>query len=58
MGLVCPVLEYGGQVREACSNQGTLALERFQLVMAEVMLQFSRRTSHNIDVMKKIGWPN
>ena len=47
LGLLRPVLEYGGAVWDGCSKADALALERVQLSVGRAILRCSRRSSSN-----------
>ena len=42
---------------DSCSKHDAMSLERVQLSVARAILPTSRRSCHNTDVLRKIGWP-
>ena len=57
LSLVRPSLEYAAPAWDSCSKHDAMSLERVQLSVARAILRISRRSCHNTDVLRKIGWP-
>ena len=57
LSLVRPSLEYAVPAWDSCSKHDAMSLERVQLSVARAILHISRRSCHNTDVLRKIGWP-
>ena len=51
--------EYAAPAWDSCSKPEDMSLERvrIQLSVARAILRISRRSCHNTDVLRKIGWP-
>ena len=57
LSLVRPSLEYAAPAWDSCSKHDAMSLERVQLSSPELFFVLSRRSCHNTDVLRKIGWP-
>ena len=57
LSLIHPSLEYAAPAWDSCSKHDAMSLERVQLSVARAILRISRRSCHNTNVLRKIGWP-
>ena len=57
LSLVRLSLEYAAPAWDSCSEHDAMFLERVLLSFARAILGISRRSCHNTDVLRKIGWP-